>query len=254
MALSQQEELDGFVSQAAAQLGVDPAALREECQAVLHSLPPYAPDGPLARDDQLQEVRDTFCTYVWPLKHPEHGQHQAAYDALMDMIQQKVKTTIYMLSDRSLELTDFYQEVLIEVFSSLDSFSYRSQFKTWVGAVAARTIARVLRTARAKKRSAHLVALDLPEAQALPDDSSPRVEDQAVIQDMIGYIKMRLRTTADQRLLIVFEKWYEDDLALYQIAALLKLSQPRVSGLRQQLLKLLKADQHIVQWFDTMLP
>ena len=75
-----------------------------------------------------------------------------AYQAMMDEWQKRIYSHLYQLLGHQADADDATQEMFIELLKSIHTFEERSQFSTWLHAIAHRKGLYVLR-----KRSVHSV-------------------------------------------------------------------------------------------------
>jgi RNA polymerase sigma factor (sigma-70 family) len=184
-------------------------------------------------DRRLQEdfVRHYHADHelVEALGHPTHPEHRMYYEHVEQRCRRIIrKHHHYWTRDRALSEDDVCQMCMEKVILKIHTFQYRSSFPTWLTALIINEALQLHRRQHTQSRASVSESLDDHAGLASPQE---QVHDEVLAHMRRLEFEQVLAAQKDQRILLVFHLYVDNDLTLEHIGRHLKLSVGRTHAL-----------------------
>lgn len=250
--MGDKQDTDSRLAAIAAAFGREWALPAEQIDAYLHALRAYTQ----AQMDHMQLewlIKNYHLDHqeVYMLSDAEHPGHLQAWDSWRDQIARILyKKNLYSLNDNATDLDDLMQMGLEELNKSLHTYRFASRFSSWVYIVIVRMGQRAIRERKSLKRQGTLFSLEIPGADATPADHTSDPETHADAVALEEEIYALLAQHGGERWVRIFQLWMSGDQRLVDIGKQVNLSPSRVSILLNQMLEMLRQQEHLRRWLN----
>lgn len=150
----------------------------------------------------------------------------------------------------TIEWDDIVQNVVLEIFRSMDKFRYESRFSTWSYSVAVRRFLRDRRDAQSQRNGRNKTVDSLKSSDEwnylLSEEQQPeQIAEEAILAMMVRQLLM---DTLGEQPALIFHLWAFEGFSLSDIVRKTNLHYPRVRMIAHKARDIVRNDDDVRAW------